>query len=270
MIEVSRFGDVQRVRMWTWRTSAVGYDVSAYLVHGLLVDTGFRHVARELQGVLSGLRPRGLIVTHWHEDHAGNAPMLADSRMPMWVAPYTEAKLRARPQVKLYRHVVWGRPHVLTGNVVPLDVAPLRVIPTPGHSPDHHVVFDPGTATLFSADLWLGVRVRVMGATENPYEIVESLGKVIAREPKQMFDAHRGRVDNPVDALSAKRAWLQDTIGAIERLLSAGHSEHQIVREVLGGEERTAIVSQGEYARRNLVRAVAREFGALGTCVTDA
>src|SRR5439155_14652803 len=91
MIEVSRFGDVQRVRMWTWRTSAVGYDVSAYLVHGLLVDTGFRHVARELQGVLSGLRPRGLIVTHWHEDHAGNAPMLADSRMPMWVAPYTEA-----------------------------------------------------------------------------------------------------------------------------------------------------------------------------------
>lgn len=256
MIEVTRYDGVQRIRMWTRRSAAVGYDVSAYLVRGILVDTGFRHVGVELARTLRELQPRGCVVTHWHEDHAGNAPMLAASHMPMWMAQYTERKLRERPQVKLYRHIVWGRPAALPDAVAPLDPAPLQVIATPGHSPDHHVVFDPETATLFSADLWLGVRVRIMGASENPYEILRSLAHIIALRPKRMFDAHRGMVERPVDALEAKRAWLDETVGAIERRLDAGDSERAIVREVLGGEERTAFFSQGEYSRRNLVGSV--------------
>jgi glyoxylase-like metal-dependent hydrolase (beta-lactamase superfamily II) len=258
VIEVVRHDDVQRIRMWTRRTSAVGYDVSAYVVRGVLVDTGFRHVADELDRAVRDLRPRGTIVTHWHEDHAGNAPRLARSGMPTWMADYTERKLRERPQVKLYRHIVWGRPVALLGGFTPLDPAPLQVIATPGHSPDHHVVWDPETATLFSADLWLGVRVRVMGASENPYEIVRSLERIIALRPKRMFDAHRGMVDRPIEALDAKRVWLQETIGAIERRLDAGVGERAILREILGGEESTAFFSQGEYARRNLVRSVLR------------
>jgi glyoxylase-like metal-dependent hydrolase (beta-lactamase superfamily II) len=258
VIDVVRYDDVHRVRMWTRRSVAVGYDVSAYLVRGILVDTGFRHVAGDLVRALEELRPRGVIVTHWHEDHAGNAARLAASRLPMWMADYTEQKLRARPRMKLYRHWTWGRPLALAGDVTPLDPAPLRVISTPGHSPDHHVVFDANTATLFSGDLWLGVKVRIMGYAENPYEIIASLRTAIALQPRRMFDAHRGMVDKPIDALNAKRAWLEETVDAIERRLDAGDSERAIVRAVLGGEERTALVSQGEYSRRNLVRTVAQ------------
>lgn len=258
MIERTSFGDVTRLRFSTWRSLAVGYDVSCYLARGVLIDTAFRHVGRELRAAIAELRPSGVIVTHWHEDHAGNAPDLAESGMPMWMHQYTEAKLRERQQVKLYRHFTWGRPRALHGEVRPFDPAPLRLIHTPGHSTDHHVVFDAETRTLFSADLWLGVKVRIMGATENPYEIVESLRRAIALAPTRMFDAHRGLVENPVDALGAKRAWLQETIGQIERRLDAGDSESAILREVLGGEERTALASQREYSRRNLIRTIRR------------
>ena len=258
MIEATAFGDVTRLRFWTWRSLAVGYDVSCYLIRGVLIDTAFRHVGHELRGALHELQPKGVIVTHWHEDHAGNAPDLARGGLPMWMHQYTEAKLRERQQVKAYRHFTWGRPRALRGEPRRFDPAPLRVIHTPGHSTDHHVVFDDATGTLFSADLWLGVKVRIMGATENPYDIVESMTRAIALEPRRMFDAHRGLVENPVGALSAKRAWLQETIGEIERRLDAGDSESAILREVLGGEERTAYASQGEYSRRNLVRTVAR------------
>ena len=257
MIDGTRHDDVQRLRCSTRRSVAVGYDVSAYLVRGILVDTGFRQVAADLDRALIELRPHGVIVTHWHEDHAGNAPTIA-ARLPMWMAEYTERKLREHQQVKLYRHFTWGRPRALKVELRPLDISPLVAIPTPGHSPDHHVVWDPETATLFSGDLWLGVKVRVMGATENPYQIIESLAKAIALQPRRMFDAHRGMVDRPVDALRAKRGWLQDTVGEIERRQDAGETERAILRGVLGGEERTAFVSQGEYSRRNLVRNVAR------------
>ena len=258
MIEITSFGDVTRLRFSTWRTLAVGYDVSCYVVRGIMIDTSFRHVAGELRDAMRQLKPRGVILSHWHEDHAGNAPDIARSGMPIWMHQYTEAKLRERQQVKLYRHFTWGRPRALVGEYTPFDPAPLRVIHTPGHSTDHHVVFDDDTRTLFSADLWLGVKVRIVGATENPYDIVDSLSRAIALKPKRMFDAHRGLVDNPVEMLRAKRDWLEETIAEIQRRLDLGEPDSVILREVLGGEERTALASQGEYSRRNLIRVVER------------
>jgi len=249
--------DVRRVRLWTRRTVSVGYDVSVYLVDGVLVDTGFPHVAADLARAVADAQPRGGVVTHWHEDHAGNAPVLA-TRLPMWMHSLTEQTLRERPRVKLYRHYTWGRPRALTATLTPFDPSPLRIVHTPGHSADHHVVFDPRTATLFSGDLWLGVKVRVMGHHENPYEIIDSLAKVIALEPKRMFDAHRGLVGQPIAALEAKRGWLLETVGEIERRLDAGDDTRHIVRSVLGGEEQpVALLSQGEYSRTNLVRTLA-------------
>ena len=258
MIEVTQHDDVTRLRLWTRRSAAVGYDVSAYLIDGVLIDTGFPHVCGDVLRAVAELRPTGAIVTHWHEDHAGNAPTLART-LPLWLPAYTADKLRERQQVKLYRHFTWGRPDALPADVRSFDRGALQCIATPGHSPDHHVVFDARTRTLFSADLWLGVRVRIMGQTENPYQIISSLERVIALEPVRMFDAHRGAVASPVLALRAKKGWLQDAVGNIEQRLSAGQSDSQILNEVLGGEERTALFSQGEYSRRNLVRAVRRE-----------
>lgn len=255
MIEVARLGDVTRIRMWTRRTLAAGYDVSAYVHRGILIDTGFRHVRRELEQALEAIRPRGVIVTHWHEDHSGNASSLA-RRYPVWMWAGTEERLRAFPRVKLYRHIVWGRPRALRDPVQPVESVPLPLVHTPGHSFDHHVVHDPESATLFGGDLWLGVKVRVIGREENPYQIVESLTRAIALRPARVFDAHRGPLDNPVDALRARRDWLQETLTAIEARLRAGDPERVILREVLGGEELSALVTEGEYSRRNLIRAV--------------
>jgi len=258
MLEITRHEDVRRVRMWTRRSMLFGYDVSAYLIRGILIDTGFRNAGRAFRRAVEDLRPRGIVVTHWHEDHAGNVPVLAPTGTPIWLSEYTDRKLREHEHMKLYRHVIWGRTAALRGSVVPFDPSPIRMIPTPGHSVDHHVAFDAETGTLFSGDLWLGIRVRVMGPYENPYELVNSLSRALELQPARMFDAHRGLVVNPSMALRAKRSWLEDAIGAVERELDAGTPEPSIVRSVLEGEEKTAFFSQREYSRRNFIRNVAR------------
>ena len=256
MLEVIRHGSITRLRMYTWRSRAAGLDVSAYVLRNVMIDTGFPRAWSDLESVLPSLGLRGAIVTHEHEDHAGNAPQLAARGVPLCLDPRTERTLRERPDILAYRKIIWGHPTSPLGDVIPFVTAPLEFIPTPGHSDDHHAVWDPETESVFSGDLWLGVRSRAMHHHEEPHRIVESLRRVLALRPKHLFDAHRGEVPTPVEALEAKIDWMRETIGAIERRLSEGWSDAAILREVLGGEERSAYVSAGEYARINFVRAV--------------
>jgi glyoxylase-like metal-dependent hydrolase (beta-lactamase superfamily II) len=267
---VERYDDVLRLRMSNRASRAVGLDVSAYAVRGIMIDTGFHHARRPLLDAVTALEVRGVIVTHWHEDHAGNVAALAARGLPIDAAAETEATLRRRPPVRLYRRVIWGRPPALTAPLASPEIGALCLIPTPGHSADHRAVFDESTHTLFSGDLWLGVRSRAMHPSENPYEIIASLRRAAALRPWRMFDAHRGLVADPVAALEARADWLSETAAEIERRIAAGDSDRAIVRRVLGGEERSALVSRGEYARRNFVRAVRRHVAGRCTGGRDA
>jgi glyoxylase-like metal-dependent hydrolase (beta-lactamase superfamily II) len=266
MIRLERYDDVTRLRMSTWRSRSIGYEVSAYLAHGVLVDCGFPDVAHELEPVLRELRPEGAIITHGHEDHAGNAGLLARLRIPLFVTPETLADLRVGQRIRAYRRYTWGQPQPFTARFDPFYQRPLHIIAAPGHAPDHHVVWDPGRRILYSADLWLGVRVKVMHVEERPGRLVRDLRAAAALAPDRMFDAHRGPVADPVRALSAKADWLEETIETIATRIRDGWSDRAIVRRVLGGEEWAGYVSRGEYARGNFVRNVRASLrrGSLG------
>ncbi len=260
MLRIERFADVTRLRMSSIGSRAVGLDVSAYVVRGVMIDTGFHRARHELLNALQSLDVRGVIVTHWHEDHAGNVATLAAEGLPIAMRAETEDILRRRPHIELYRRVVWGHAPALAGRVEAFDASGLECIHTPGHSTDHQVVWDAGTRTLFSGDLWLGVRSKIFHATEDPYRIVESLHRARELEPLRMFDAHRGLVDDSVAAIDARIAWLTETLATIEQRLAEGWSERAILQRVLGGEELAGYVSGGNYSRMNLIRAVSRRL----------
>ncbi len=262
MLEIQQYGDVVRLRMSSAGSRVAGLDVSAYVVRGVMIDCGFHRARVAISSAVRTLGVHGIIVTHWHEDHAGNVALFASRGIPLLVRADTEATLRQRPDIQLYRRFAWGLPPALTAAITKFESADLQTHHTPGHSADHQVVFDRQTGTLFSGDLWLGVRARVLHASEDPYEIVASLRVAAALLPDRMFDAHRGFVSDPVNALNAKAEWLTQTLGDVERKIAAGWADAAIVKDVLGGEDRTAIASRGDYSRRNLVKAVRRRLAA--------
>jgi glyoxylase-like metal-dependent hydrolase (beta-lactamase superfamily II) len=262
MLTLESSADVTRLRFTGWRSRSSGYEVSAYLVRGTLVDTGCACLGAALEQWLAVTPLAGAIVTHYHEDHAGNVERVASRGVPLWLAEPTRRNLAAPGPVRLYRRFTWGAPPPLRTPVRPYLPDDLEVIPTPGHSEDHHVVFDPATGTLFGGDLYLGVKVRVAHPGEDPRRHVASLRQVLARSPARLFDAHRGLVPDPTRALVAKIAWMEDTVGAIDRLVARGWGDRAIQREVLGPEELLGYLSGGEYSRLNLVRAVRRSGGA--------
>jgi glyoxylase-like metal-dependent hydrolase (beta-lactamase superfamily II) len=255
---MEQYGDVRRLRMTSTGGRLAGIDVSAYVVRGVMIDTGFYRARHALGEAVSALGVHGAIVTHWHEDHAGNVAELARRGLPIHLRADTERVLRNRPDIQLYRRAIWGQPSSLARDVVPFEAPEFETLHTPGHSEDHQVVWDTATGTMFSGDLWLAVRARVLHSSEDPYLIVDSVRRAAARSPERMFDAHRGPVDNPVAALNAKADWLEETLATIARRIGEGWSDRQIVVRVLGGEERVAFVSRGDYAGVNLVRAVRR------------
>lgn len=260
MIRLERHGDVLRLSMSSLGSRAIRYAASAYLVRDVLVDTGIPKARAALLRFLdaraaAGHALRGAVVTHQHEDHAGNVRALAARGVPLAMSAATLAAVRVVAPLGAYRRVSWGAMPPLDVPHAPFDPAPLALVPTPGHSADHHAVWDAETGTLFGGDLFLGVRVRVAHDDEDPYALARSLRAAAALSPARLFDGHRGLVARPVDALLAKARWLDDTLGAIAAHAADGMPSRAIARAVLGREGLAGLFSSGHYSHAAFVRA---------------
>jgi glyoxylase-like metal-dependent hydrolase (beta-lactamase superfamily II) len=233
--------------------------VSIFEVRGALIDLGFPSAAAEVRELLETLRPRGIVVTHAHEDHAGNVEIAASAGVPIGISRATLELLRDPSHVALYRRFTWGMPRPLRVPLKPFEADDLELLAAPGHSPDHHVVWDNRTDTLFAADLFLSVKVRVAHAYEEPAATVRSLRMLATRKPARMFDAHRGEVPNPVNALLAKADWMDELIGRVTELSSQGMSVEQVASLLLGRTTALDFLSRGDYSKHNLVTAILAE-----------
>ncbi|MCU0622313.1 MAG: MBL fold metallo-hydrolase [Gemmatimonadaceae bacterium] len=259
MVRHDDLGGVVRAEFSTPRTRMIGYSVSCYLVDGLVVDAAAPVVRRDFSAWIRATRPAGVLVTHRHEDHAGNVNWLAKHGVPVGMAAATRAALAAPGPVGLYRRLVWHEMRPLTREPAPFAPAHAMLVATPGHSSDHHAVWLPDRQWLFGGDLFLGVKVRVAHPGEDPAALLRSLRAAIALRPVRLFDAHRGEVRDPIGALTAKVDWLEATIARIRDLHARGWPQPKIRDAVLGREELAGYFSRGDYSRGNLVRSVLRD-----------
>lgn len=258
-IRVISHDDVVQICMSTVIGRSIGYDVSAFLCRGVVVDLGFPLVARDFARYLASVHPAGALITHHHEDHGGNVELAATQGVPIGASDATLAMLREPPHLELHRRVIWGTPAPLRTPIVRFTSDALRLVPTPGHAPDHHIVWDAERETIFGGDLFLGVKVRAAHHGERPRELARSLRATAALRPRRYFDAHRGPVRNPVSALGAKAEWLDETIVAIERRIADGWSDRAIARAILGREDLAYYVSRGGMSRVTFVAQVRAE-----------
>lgn len=260
MIESAVHDDVTAHRLSWWRSRIIGYRVHVYEVRGVLVDTGFPAVADDVRRIAEERQVRGAMVTHQHEDHAGNVELLASMGVPLGLGAETMRLVSAPHAIGFYRHFTWRAMPVLRSPVQPFLDDALELVHTPGHSHDHHAVWDHDTRTLFAGDLFLGVKVKVAHSYESPRTQVASLRAMIARGPRRLFCGHRGLVADPAGALSAKADWMEGVIAGIERLHRDGQSVADIRRHLLGPRGRVHSISAGDYSPDNIVTAVLREM----------
>jgi glyoxylase-like metal-dependent hydrolase (beta-lactamase superfamily II) len=226
--------------------------ICCWKVDDVLVDPGPESTLPTLLEELGDERPRALLLTHIHFDHAGAAGALVRRWPDLDVYVHERgARHMADPEklvasaARLYGgeeglRETWGEVvpvpeenlHVLSGGE---SVLGFKVQYTPGHASHHVCYLHEQTGTAFVGDM-AGVRVPPAGLTLAPTPPPDvdvdawehSLSVIAAWEPHVLALTHFGTADDPpaqLDAVRESLRWQAELAGAAdqERFMATLH-----------------------------------------------
>jgi glyoxylase-like metal-dependent hydrolase (beta-lactamase superfamily II) len=235
------------------------YDVNAYLVDELLVDCG-GYKSREQLIQACGNQVNQVVITHHHEDHSGVGYHFAKQGIPVYAHPAGIPMLEGDKAYPLYQRVFWGKPPVFTAQPAPQSLDThhhnCKLIPTPGHTPDHLSVYFEKEGWLFSGDLFLHERLKWIGKEENYYQTLTSLRRLQELELSRIFCSLGRVIKQPKQAIQEKIAFMEQTIEQVWELHHQGLSVKAITQKILGSELKVSLITGGDFCKQNLVRSV--------------
>lgn len=259
MIKTTLYDDVLQITFCKYEEMTPGAIVSAYLVDGLLIDTGPAHTAEELVDFLNDKELEVVVNTHHHEDHIAANKLLQDTfGVDIFAHPLAINNINQPADLFPYQVEVWGYP-------VPSDVRPLsnhirtdhhdfEIIHTPGHDRDHICLFDSDHRSLFSGDLFLGTKPTRSRPMEDNWQIIEDLKSVRALDPGIIYSASglvlfdpRQRIDDVITAL--------EEIGEkVRQFHQKGMASQHIMELIFEKESPMAEITQYQFSSENMVK----------------
>jgi len=264
MLKVSKFNQVTRIDSARTISGRGSYWTTAYLVDGLLVDSGCAHAAQELVAALTSETLTSIVNTHSHEDHIGaNGPLQVQrdgleihahpSALPVLHDP------RRMQPLQFYRRVMWGWPEpsaaspLQDGQQIETEQHTFQVIYTPGHSPDHICLYEPQQGWLFTGDLFVGGKDRALRIDYDIWQIIASLKQVAGLPLTLLFPGSARVRENPNQALASKIAYLEEMGEKVLELHNRGKRPKQIARLLFGPAMSIEYFTFGHFSRLGLV-----------------
>lgn len=264
MLKITFYDDVTRFDLGRTLFGRGRYWATAYLVDGMLVDTGCAFSAPELVNALADVPLTRIVNTHTHEDHIGGNGPLRHQRDGLEILAHplalpVLADPRGKQPLHFYRRVMWGWPEpsqgrpVSDGDVIETEHYRFEVVYTPGHSPDHICLYEPQQGWLFTGDLFVGGRDRALRAGYDIWEIIASLKRIATLPATTLFPGSARVRDNPAQALADKIVYLDELGQNVLALHQQGRGVSEIVRALCGGSMLIEFVTLGHFSRRRLV-----------------
>ncbi len=271
MLQENRFEAVTQFKM---SRTVLGWNlfyVASYFVDGLLIDTGFDRMAQKFFTALRSRAVEQIVNTHHHEDHVG-ANFLFEEKMKLHALAHPRAiPLIAQPPARLkpYRNQTWGVPRAAhaspCGDKIQTPKYKFQVLHLPGHSEDHIGLYEPQEGWLFSGDLFLSVKVRVLRIDEDLQASLASLRKVVGLPMSRLFCGSGRILENPNEALRLKLNFYEELQARARELRAQGWPTERIRDRLLGKEDSFHFLSQNEFAKLHLIKGLLETTHDAGT-----
>ena len=277
MIHVEQHGPVLCIRLARGLMGRPIHWAAAYWVEGLLIDAGPSCAAPQLLRMLEHVYVDQIAVTHCHEDRIGGLSLLRDRfpEAPIYAPRRALAAIRepGRLRLPVYRRVMWGRPRAASGvrsydevgDVVRTASYALRVVETPGHSPDHASLFEPDQRWLFSGDAFTGGEERTWPCEADLFGVLSSLRTLASLRPERLFPGSGAVRRSPLPAIQAKINRLSELAQDVAVLEAKGATAAEMAAKLLPGAPLVAAMrfwTGGQLSTANLIEAC-RSYNAL-------
>ena len=264
MIESREFDGVKMIRMGREQGGRVLYWVAAFLVDGLLVDTGPAYCSDELAAHLAGKTVTAAVNTHHHEDHIAGNRFLLDRGVRVFAHPDALDLIAVRPALFPYQEMVWGYPEPTRPEPAPDEIVTpghrFQVTPTPGHSRGHLCLFEADRGWLFTGDLFVSEKLKTVRPQEE-IGLMAAEMEMLADLPGPrlvLFNAIGSIVSDGRAALRACAAHFRRVIAEARRLSAEGLAPAAIRDRIFGRESSLAVMTQGDFSTENLIKSSLR------------
>ncbi|MEM6634037.1 MAG: MBL fold metallo-hydrolase [Bacteroidota bacterium] len=268
IVENSTHEGVQIFRFGSLPVGKPSFFSHVFYVDGLLIDTGHSNMRKEVYEAVKDLPVQQLLLTHHHEDHTGNLPLLHKHfACPAYASASCIDLMKRPPAISLAQRISWGsRPSYTDFTLHPEKIHTpnyhFEVIPIPGHAPDMVALYEPRKKWLFSADLYVNHYIGYFLRNESVREQIVSIRRVLELDFEVLFCSHNPQLVGGKEKLVKKLAFLEDFYAKVAPLCVEGATANQIFRQV-GLKEKWSIrlLSQGHLSKLNMVKAVMRDEG---------
>ncbi|WP_324255056.1 MBL fold metallo-hydrolase [Bacillus sp. REN16] len=232
-----------------------------FVTDGMLVDTGTQSYETKIIPFLKEVSFDVVALTHSHEDHTGTAAWIQDNlNIPIYISPLGISICSQPAPYPKYRQAIWG----MRKEFNPLPISDTiqsrkkewKVLHTPGHADDHIALLNEDTGTLFSGDLFVSSKTKVIMRSESIPQIMESIRTVLTHDFGSMFCCHAGYIQDGKKRMRRKLEYLENLSGEVKNLYEKGLSFDEIDQKIFRKKYPITFVSEGEWDSLHIITSI--------------
>ncbi|ASF38992.1 MBL fold metallo-hydrolase [Halobacillus halophilus] len=263
-MKVGHHGEVTSV-LGNVRRGNFSMSVYIFYIDGMLVDTGASRMLEDFKSFYQETPIDFVSITHPHEDHTGTAKWLqTELNIPVYIKKEAITGCKVEADLPLYRKRIWGGREPFSpwpfGETIESMNHSYELIHTPGHEKNHMALFDKGHGRLFSGDLFIHPKPKVIMEDESVPVMIRSIRNILQFDFQEMFCQHAGYIQDGKSAMRKKLSYLEELSEQVQMLYKKGFTIEEINGTLFPDVPVIVPHSGYEYDSKHMIRSIIEEM----------